>query len=558
MNVLKLIFSGLLLLVFASCEHTYTHNKSILDAERLLFTFPDSAYKILRSINNPEKLSKADYAAWCLHYTHAQYKLYLEISSDSLIKNAINYYDNTSIYLYSGISYYLLGCISELKNDKKKAMLCYKNAVNILSNERDSKPQQVKIKGLIHYRISNLYLNDEFYSDAEININIAIRYFETINDNRYLAYCHRTKAEIYYRQEKPNAIVIKEAIISKKFAIKDSNNDLYNEILVFQGKLLVSSDLSESKNTLLTALKNSKDNQDLYTLLSFVYAKLNNPDSAKYYKSYVAINQEDSNRKLLLQLSASYILLNIESTEKAFKSFEEAYNLREKIYKENIKEQLIRIDKQYDLSKKEAEKAKLEIQNQKNIILIAFLSITILAVLLILLFITNINKKRQATLEIEKQQLKFEVKAKQIEYDKKIKILHSNLQNKIDNTLQFKKLQTNFAKAERKEEFIDDITRQSVLTNVEWQFYIYEANELFEGKLTKLREEFPQLTDADMNVIALICLGIDIGDSIVLLEYSNINTMYIRRNRVKNHLRLDKNSDLEKWIKEYISNTSNE
>jgi hypothetical protein len=551
-RAIYLFLFGILTVLAVSCKHSYTENKTILKAEQFLFTYPDSAFLLLKSIKNPENLSQADYAAWCLHYTHAQYKLYLDIKSDSLIKIAINYYDNTSFYINSGTSFYLLGCISELKKDKKKAMLCYKNADNILSNEKKSMPQQIKIKGLINYRISNLYLNDEYYSDAEININIAIRYFETMKDNRYLAYCHRTKAEIYYRQEKPNALVIKEAEISKKFAINDSNNDLYNEILVFQGKLLVSSDLIESKNTLLTALKSSSDNQDLYSLLTYVYAKLNNTDSAKYYKSYVALDQEDLNRMLLLQLSESYIYLNEDSKEMAFMNYENAYNLRERIYKENIKEQLIRIDKQYDLSKKEAEKAKLEIQNQKNIILIAFLSITVLAVLLILLFITNINKKRQAALIIEKQQLEFEVKTKQVENDKKLKILHSNLQNKIDNTLQFKKLQTNFSKAERKEEFIADITRQSVLTNVEWQFYIYEANELFEGKILKLREQYPQLTDADMNVIALICLGIDIGNSIILLDYSSFNTMYIRRNRIKNHLGLDKNTDLEKWLNEFI------
>ncbi len=153
---------------------------------------------------------------------------------------------------------------------------------------------------------------------------------------------------------------------------------------------------------------------------------------------------------------------------------------------------------------------------------------------------------------IEKQQLEFEVKTKQVENDKKLKILHTNLQNKIDNTLQFKKLQTNLSKTEKKEEFIADITRQSVLTDVEWQFYIYEANELFEGNIMKLREEYPQLTDADMNVIALICLGIDIGNSIILLDYSNSNTMYMRRMRIKNHLGLDKSTDLELWIKDKI------
>ena len=153
---------------------------------------------------------------------------------------------------------------------------------------------------------------------------------------------------------------------------------------------------------------------------------------------------------------------------------------------------------------------------------------------------------------IEKQQLEFEIKTKEFENDKKLKILLSNLQNKIDNTLHYKKLQLNLSKTDKNEEFIADITRQAVLTDKEWQFYIDEANELFSGNIAKLKLEFPQLTNADLIVVSLICIGIDITNSILLLDYANINTMYIRRNRIKKHLGLDNSTDLEKWLRNYV------
>jgi len=553
-QVKNILISVILILLLVGCKHNYTTNTTILKAESMLYTLPDSANKLLNSIKNPEKLSKADYAAWCLNLTHAQFKLYLDIKSDSLIKVAVDYYDNTNLKLYSGTAYYLWGCVAELNYDEKKAMYAYKKGNDLLSTMKNSDKQSIRIKGLINYRISNLFLANEYNNESEKNINIAIEMFELLKDTKYLAYCHRIKAEILYRQEKPIPVILNEADICQNLALKDSSIDLYNNILTFKGKILISDNIIEAKNTLLKSYSTSNINQqELFSLLTYVYAKLSMPDSAKYFQKLVSIENNDLNRVLISELSKSYVYLHENNKDSAFHSFENAYNLREKIYKENIKEQLVRIDKQYDLSKKEGEKAKLEIKNQKNIILIAFLSILVLAILLILLFITNINKKRQAELIIEKQQLEFEVKTKQVENDKKLKILHSNLENKIDNTLQFKKLQTNFSKAERKEEFISDITRRSVLTNIEWQFYIYEANELFEGKILKLREQYPQLTDSDMNVIALICLGIDIGNSIILLDYSSFNTMYIRRTRIKNHLGLDKNTDLERWLKERIA-----
>jgi len=552
MRVGNVLLVAFLILQLVGCRHTYTQNETILKAEQLLFTSPDSAYKLLKSIKNPEKLPDADYAAWCLHISHAQYKLYMDIKSDSIIKFSVNYYADSQLNLYSGTSYYLWGCISEILNDPQNAMYAYKKADDFFSTDLELNVQQIKIRGLINYRISNLYLVDEYYSDSEHYINKSIKLFKSINDTKYLAYCYRTRAEIYYRQEKPIQLTLNDAEICKTIALKDSIMELYCDILVFEGKLLVSTDLVKAKHTLLMAHNSSVvNNPDLYSLLNYVYARLNNADSAKYYQQYININH-DLNRNLLLKVSESYIFLAENKKDSAFLNYEKAFNLREKIYKENIKEQLIRIDKQYDLSKKEAEKAKFEIQNQKNTILIAFLSLTALAILLILLIITNINKKRQAEMVIEKQQLEFDVKTKQVENDKKLKILHANLQNKIDNTLRFKKLQTNLSKTDKKEEFLIEITRQSVLTDKEWQFYIDEANELFGGSIAKLRSEYPQLTDADTIIIALICLGIDISNSMVLLDYSGTNTMYVRRNRIKKHLGLENQTDLEKWLKNYL------
>ncbi len=549
----KTIILVCLALIFIGCKHKYTQNQTILRAEKMLNTSPDSAYQLLTTIKNPEALSKADYAAWSLHYTHAQYKLYFDIKSDSLLKIAVDYYADSDLNLYSGTAYYLWGCVSELNSDEKKALYAFRRANDLISTRENTDKQYLRIKGLINYRISNLFLADEYNNEAEKNIDIAIEMFRKLNDYKYLAYCHRIKAEILYRQEKPIPTILKEAEICQNLALKDSSIDLYNNILTFKGKILIAHNINESKNTLLESYKSSNNNQqELFSLLHYVYAKLNNADSAKFFQKLLVIDNTDLNRILLLKLSQSYTLLNEDSTKMAFASFEQAYDLREKIHKKNIKEQLIRIDKQYDFSKKEGEKAKLEIKNKNNMLLIAFLSVTVLAVLLILLFITTNNKKRQAVLKIEKQQLEFNIKTKEVENDRKLKILHSNLKNKIDNTLIFKKLQTNFSKAERKEEFIASITSQAVLTNKEWQFYIDEANDLFDGNLVKLKVNYPQLTDADMIAIALICLGISIGDSIVLLDSSSIHTMYVRRNRIKNHLGLDKSIDLEEWIKEFV------
>jgi hypothetical protein len=547
-RIKKYILFLIIIPLFIACRNKYSDNPIIIRAEKLMQQSPDSAYKILTSIKNPENLSEADYAAWCLHYTHAQYKLYYDIKSDSLIKNAVEYYDASNLMEYSGLAYYLNGCIYDLKNDQKQSLYSYKKAIDKLEKSKDQ-----NINGLAIYRVSNLFLKEEYYKESEAYINQAIKAFQKTQNFKYLAYSYRTKAEIVYRQELPIASIISIIDSCSYYATKTDDKNLINDIHAFKGKVLLQTDPFEAKINLIKAFNGLPfDRKSSASLLAYAYSKLNMPDSARFYTNYNLNNQLDNNSEFLQKVANAYVTKCEGKQDSAFKYFEEAYNLRENIYKQNIKEQLIRIDKQYDLSKKEAEKAKLEITLQKNVILIAFLSILVLTAIVILLFITNINKKRRANYIIEKQKLELEIKTKKAENDKKLNNLILNLHHKIDNTLQLKKLQSNLAKTERKEDFIADITRQSTLTDKEWKYYIEQANELFEGKIFQLKELYPSLTNSDLIVISLICLGIDLSNSILLLDYGNTNTIYIRRNRIKLHLGLDKTVDLEKWIKEYL------
>jgi len=126
MKYIGFIFPVLFSVFFISCQTEYTKNKTILHADAVMLTYPDSAFRLLKSISHPEKLSKADYAAWCLQYSYAQYKLYQDVTSDSIIHIAVNYYENSRLQKQSGTAYYLLGRILLNNNKNKEAMYTLK------------------------------------------------------------------------------------------------------------------------------------------------------------------------------------------------------------------------------------------------------------------------------------------------------------------------------------------------------------------------------------------------------------------------------------------------
>ena len=189
-----MLFAG----IFVSCQSEYTYNDTILQAEKLLNVSPDSAYSLLSSITNPKQLPNGDYAAWCLNYTNAQYKLQKEIKSDSLIMIAVNYYKKRDLPKQSGRAYYLLGYIMELLNENKKAMEAYKEAENRLMPTEEN-----KLKGLVQFNMGYMSMQDEVYQQSLNYFKQSLRYFQQCKEYKYQAYVYREMSNMYHQLNMP-------------------------------------------------------------------------------------------------------------------------------------------------------------------------------------------------------------------------------------------------------------------------------------------------------------------------------------------------------------------
>lgn len=541
-----LFFTFVVSLFLISCKPSYTTNTTLLRAESQLFESPDSAYQLLCSIKQPEKLPETDYAAWCLHYTHARYKLYIDEKSDSLIRFASNYYQKNGPDKYAGTALYLQGCLAEEDKKNTQAMNLFKQAAQKLFGRNEL------LNGIIFYRISNLYLREEFNDESIKYIDKAIDILKNFNSYKYLYYAYKSKAECLYRQGKPISIIMNETNKSEKLALVNKDSAFYFELLSFKGKINIYTNTLLAKEILLTVNKNS-EYKYTYTnvFLAYAYSKLNMPDSAKYYLQNSKVDSLDLNSILVFDMANANINKGYGHFQDAFKYLENVYNSREKIYTQNNKELLVRIDKQYDYSKKEQERAQLEIDNQQKIILISALSLLILIGIILQLQIQNRHKQKQNKLELEYQLLHFEIDNRNSENKQNIKLLQTNIQNKIENTLKFKRLNIGLSKKAKIDDFISEITQQSVVSEKELHYYMFEADRIYGNRISTLKNNFPRLTFSDLIVISLISLGIDFNNSCILLDIS-LNTLYTRRKRIKNHLGIDKSTELEQWINEKI------
>jgi len=544
----KILLFAFFCLLLSACDSRYTDNPTLLKAESLLNEHPDSAYKLLSGITNPQQLPKPDYAAWCLHYTHARYKLYMDIKSDSLIKVAVDYYTSSKFKKQSGTAYYLLGCVSELLHRKEQAMLAYKQAVVTLNGTKE-----YDIIGLATINMGYIYEQDNNYYEANPCFRKSLKFFKLSGNKKYQISSSLETSKILLQLDYPLDSVLYYSNKALKLAKDINDSTLSYTIISLQGEIFYKKDKRFAVNSLVLGFNHCPELQTSNaSFLTYIYSELNKPDSAAYYLGIANQKKEERELEILKELASAGVYENRNNFKQAYHSLENAFINQDSVFQNKIKSQLYRIDKQFDLTEKEKENAELKIANRTKIICISALIILILTILVISQRVNMLHKKKEATLEKEQQRLEFELREKELENQTKRKLLLSKLQQKIEIALRFRKLQQGAITPQKQEEFIDQLTNQIILAENEWQYYIDETNILFNNGIGSLQNRYRELTSADIIVIVLISLGITITDCCHLLNSSK-ETMYTRRKRIKRRLEIETDIELEDWIVGYLN-----
>lgn len=128
MKKLLYIIIGLLLL---SCSERKEYVEALNKAEALLDEDPDSALQILNHLTTNEKeFSKSRQMKYNLLILQAKNKAYIPITSDSIAKELVRYYDDHGSSNEQLAAHYILGCIYRDLGEAPKAVDSYQEAAN--------------------------------------------------------------------------------------------------------------------------------------------------------------------------------------------------------------------------------------------------------------------------------------------------------------------------------------------------------------------------------------------------------------------------------------------
>lgn len=253
---------------------------ALLAADSIMWTNPDSALQLLRQIADPQDFNDPDLAFYALLLTQARYKSCVPLESDSLIRIAVDYYEDGNEKERLAKSYFYWGCVHAEKEERLEAIDIYMKSLELMLGSKDS-----TFLAMLYSHLGNSYSGQRLRSTARemhkkgyalcINKDSvrACYALNNIGDTFFVEY-QLDSAFSYYKQASEMASVLQHADLL--FATYNDMAGLYNE----QGKY------TEAEVCISKALLYQSNKEDYTFACSTkgdILGSLNRSDSAIYY-----------------------------------------------------------------------------------------------------------------------------------------------------------------------------------------------------------------------------------------------------------------------------------
>ena len=348
---------------FVSCIQTSKDVDLLERVERYVEVYPDSAMQFLNLIPCPEQLHGKESADYALLLTQTLDKNNLDsLQSDSLIRIAVDYYKEGNDPVKAGKSCYYYGKTMVIKGQESEAMEAYLKALTFLKETGE-----YKLQGLIFEHIGYLNLGQGMHEQAINNYRESIYYYELAGDSIGEVYGCRNVARTYFaKQNNDSADWYANRGL---FLLSDTTNQVRSSLFQLLG--LIAKDnkqYTEAIDYFVSAIKSSKDKNDglrYYLSLGRTYM-----DMRRFTLAEKCFNHcRNTDDEFILSGALGYLcLLKREegNYKQAFLYKEKSDSLLEIVRNDELKVQLLTLQKKYEADKLILENRQIKLEKEKQ------------------------------------------------------------------------------------------------------------------------------------------------------------------------------------------------
>lgn len=562
----KFVFILLLLYVAAGCHKDRKIGRQLSQIEKIMAIAPDSSLGILKQLNVSDLPTGRAQARYSLLLSEALEKNDIYLTHDSVIRIAVEYYSHRGSRREKAKTFYYLGRIYENAQDFDAAVGAYTRASELLEKGDH------RLRGLIFYGLGNLYSEQLSYPEALDMYSRASEAFRAEGNEQNLCYALRSEAwALVMLHDAKNAL----AKCQEPLEIAKRQNDT-SQILVLSQYIaaLYTFDYNNARTafTFLDSVYRQYNRNvvpvDDYSLWGYIHLKTGDLKTAAYY-----ISKADSITDNLYVLSGYHALQSAYlEEEKRYKEALSAYKLSAELKDSAYmaeKEHLIQdLERRYKTQSLQNSLNLLKTKEQYQFVIMALLGIIFAIVIVIILRrIAKDKKEKERKLEEYRNfidQMQHDYNEIENEYHSLFR--HSNLQDEKlagfkevlnDRLVSIRKMVEIAATSGNNSElFLKKFRAYMHIENGKSQQLFCNLQELvnlhFNGIVDYLKEHYPNLSYEDLNLCCLIYLKIPANGIQLICNYTNSDSLYNRRSKIRQRMGLSSGTNLEDFLEKLL------
>lgn len=399
-------------------QRTKSYPLFMQEAVKCMDAHPDRSLELL---NNQEDslpyLSEETRMYYHLLCIQAKDKQYIEHTSDSLINQIVQYYENRDDAERLMMAYYYQGSTYRDMNDAPRALKAFQQAVDVSTQDNDLLPKA-------YSQMGNLFIYQGLYDEAiKINRKNIAFHIHQGKPNK-ISYALRDIARMYDMKEEPDSALFYYNKACNT-ALSDKDSVKYYSIFSEKGGFLYELGFIDSAKYILNSVVQQpliKNKSHIYNMLGHLYEDLQLWDSVYYYREKV-LASEDIRKKFNNYKSLSSIEKQRGNYNQALTFMEEALYLNDSINRITQTEAIAKINSLYNYQHTEVENSqlKLDTERQKNWLLTLSLFSLLVISLCVYLILYHKQKRTEIILEQKRRE-----QIEQEKYDNSLAAIRDN------------------------------------------------------------------------------------------------------------------------------------
>jgi tetratricopeptide (TPR) repeat protein len=395
--LLTIFFLGMSLLI--SCQSGDLYPEAMQQAERYISQYPDSAFHCLASLDSSIRYQPQETRMYYgMLITKARDKMYMEHTSDSLMKEVVRFYESSGDADKLMEACYYLGSVYRDMKDAPRAITAFRQAAKVGENSR-----RHDILGRIYGQMGTLFAYQSLYEDAMKSYKKAHTCYLVQKEDAGIVYSLRNQGRMHESLDHPDSAEYYYNAAYKK-ALEMENQRIIDDISVELGHVYLNLGKPDSAKIVFSGVADLKDDAIYLDGLGMIYQLTSQPDSARFY-FLQALQEERPSQSIYLKSAVNKALATLEAEKgnyySAFSYAQKSLELGDSIKKITRTEAIGKINALYNYQLTEKHNMRLVKKDKaKNRLL---LGAAIFMVMIIYSYVRYAKKQKRIVREQEER-----------------------------------------------------------------------------------------------------------------------------------------------------------